>query len=124
MSDSTRCVVWAVIVVAVFSGPLQAQSCKPEQDWRSEHSKSKADTITHDIKGSRATRIEVCRAKEDSGKALDVEVRFEGGQDVRALAEGACHNKLTKWAVIKSHGTQTADGKPAIALGTYKICKD
>ena len=124
MSTSIRYLAGAAIFTALFSASVHAQSCKPEVAWKHEHAKAEADTITDDIKGTRATRIEVCRDKEASETGLAVELQFAGSHGSRALPAGTCLNKLAKWAVIKSRDKQASDGVPKTAQGSYKICRE
>ena len=119
-------VLYAGVTTTLVVSPLslRAQSCKPEQSWELSHTQAKTRTLTQDIKGSRATRIEVCRADEPSGANLKVVVQYEGMREPQPLAVADCTDRFAKWAVIKSTGTQTESGGAAMARGSYKICRE
>jgi hypothetical protein len=100
-----------------------AQSCQPDVPWKHEHADAKSTTVTTDIKGNRATRIEVCRDAEPAPAEVELEVRFDGSHAGRELPAGECTGKLAKWAVIRTIGTKSAAG-PVSVGGMYRVCKD
>jgi Cu/Zn superoxide dismutase len=112
----------AVALAAGLAVPAASASCKADVAWQHEHAEASSTTETTDVKGNRATRIEVCR--DDAASAeVEVEVRFDGSHGARALPAGQCTGKLAKWAVIRSIGTKAAAGAVSVG-GLYRVCKD
>ena len=124
MSAVQRLLVTCFSVASIYAAPALAESCKPDQIWSHKHAAAKPETISDDIKGSRATRIEVCRDMVDSGANLKVTTHFEGNREPTLLAQGKCKHKLAKWAIVRSVGAQTDSNTPAEAKGVYRICKE
>jgi hypothetical protein len=118
------------LLMAVFSallvqaGSAQAQSCKPDQAWHHQHSKLEQDIVSTDIKGSRATRIEVCRDEIASGAKLNVVIQYAGERTPSPLVEGKCSSLFAKWAIVRSTGVQAAAGSAAEAKGVYRVCRE
>ena len=111
----------AFALAAGLAVPAASASCKADVAWQHEHAEAKATTVTTDVKGNRATRIEVCR--DDAASAeVEVEVRFDGSHAGRPLPAGECTGKLAKWSVIRSIGTKAAAGAVSVA-GMYRVCK-
>jgi len=109
---------------ALLASPAgYGQSCKPKENWVHEHAAAEHDTRTTDIKGNRATHIEVCRAAQPAPAGLKVEVSFPGSREPRPLEAGQCTGRSAKWAVVRSRGARDASG-PAQVSGTYEVCKE
>lgn len=122
MSRLSFALVSSALVLTLSALPAAAQDCKPDVAWQHEHADAKANTVTTDIEGNRATTIEVCRDKVVAD-TVKVEVQFAGSQGARVLETGQCTDKLAKWAIIRSHGSK-ADAGPAKVSGAYRVCKD
>ena len=115
-------VVAGLAAALAFTG-VEAKTCKPDVTWQHEHVKDKSQRRTTDVKGTRATILEICFTDDSAGKDLKVEVLFEGQHEGRPITAGECFEQYSKWAVIRSHGTKNADG-PAAVSGLYRICKE
>jgi len=100
-----------------------AQSCKDEVNWMHEHATEDSGAVTTDIKGTRATRITVCRAPEAPAPELKVEVVFPGSHTPRPLPEGQCTDTLAKWAIVRSQRVKGTTGAAKV-MGTYQVCKE
>lgn len=119
----TACIRVAALGSVLLVSGAQAQSCKSEGPWQHEHTAAKRETVTTNVEGSRATRIEVCRAAQPEAPGLDVEVVFHGSHEGRPLAAGRCVDSLSKWAVIRSTATKD-QADPVTVAGTYKACRE
>ena len=119
----SRLALAAAIAAGIGVPAVSAQSCKPDVAWKHEHADAKSSTVTTDVKGTRATRIEVCRDDGAAPAEVEVEVRFDGSHGGRELPAGECTGKLAKWAVIRTIGTKADSGTSTVS-GLYRVCKD
>lgn len=110
--------------VGLAAPGASALSCKEDVVWEHVHVEIKGSPQVTDVKGSRATLLEVCRTDDGASvKGLIAEVRFEGSHGERELVVGECTKKFAKWAVVRSASTKEGPGTGTIA-GLYRICRE